>query len=293
MRAEFVKLLTGDSVINHGLFFEPSRDTGKGIAHVHGLAGNFYENEFIRVMAEAFTKENYSFLTFNNRGHDYISDIERDRDGGPAFFKGGGAYERFEESFYDLEAAMLFLSGRGVRRICLQGHSTGCNKLVNFLSRGGSGAGAAALLSPCDDIAMIRSGLKGKFDEGLALAKELASSGKGGELLPPELVFYPMSAATYLDYYSEGALHDIFRFRNPRSKFPGLGNLAIPVFASYGTEGEYLDIPAEEALRLIRESLPEPGGMTAKIIKGACHNYRGKEKELAGEILEFLAKSGF
>ena len=37
----------------------------------------FYENKFLDILAETYTNKNYAFLTFNNRGKDYISEFSK------------------------------------------------------------------------------------------------------------------------------------------------------------------------------------------------------------------------
>jgi len=49
------------------------------LVHVHGWDGNFYENRFIDHAAEVCARQGIGFVTGNNRGHDYIADILRDK----------------------------------------------------------------------------------------------------------------------------------------------------------------------------------------------------------------------
>lgn len=293
MKTELIRLRTGDSAVHHGLLFTPRTPSGKGIIHVHGLAGNFYENGFISAMARVYTRRGYAFLSCNNRGHDYISDIEMDSPGG-SHLKGGGAYERFEDCVYDINAAIFFLRNLGIRDICLQGHSTGCNKIVFSLSGPCREAvRSAALLSPCDDIALMQSGLGERFPEGINAARGLVREGKSDALLPPELVFYPMSAGTYLGFYEEGCAHDIFRFRNPDAPFPGFDGISIPVFASFGEKDEYLRIDPGRALQILRRKAGSGNNVKTLVFPGADHNYLGSEEELAGAVASWLSEKGF
>ncbi len=294
MLSEFIKITSSDGLIHHGLLFSPGEKTSKAIIHVHGLAGNFYENSFIPVMARAYTGRGKAFMPVNNRGHDYMSDIEKIDTARSRSVKGGGAYERFEECVFDISSSVSFLNERGISRICLQGHSTGCNKIVFYLNREPvKEAFSIALISPCDDIALMSSEKGNKFTEGLKRANSLCAQGLPGKLLEPELVFYPMSARTYLDYFTEGGAHDIFRYRDPKSPFPGLKDIQAPVFASYGTVGEYLAMKPEEALEILKTKFSSPDLLYGKTIPGASHNYAGKENELSGEILNWFEKTGF
>jgi pimeloyl-ACP methyl ester carboxylesterase len=49
------------------------------VVHVHGWDGNFYENRFIDHAAQVCGRMGIGFISGNNRGHDYIADILRDR----------------------------------------------------------------------------------------------------------------------------------------------------------------------------------------------------------------------
>jgi hypothetical protein len=44
------------------------------IVHVHGSYGNFYQNEFIRTMAEVYLAANINFLSFNLAAHDAVAE---------------------------------------------------------------------------------------------------------------------------------------------------------------------------------------------------------------------------
>ncbi len=294
MLSELVEIRAEDAAVHQGLLFTPPGKTDRIIIHVHGLAGNFYENKFIKVMAEYYTDAGYAFFPFNNRGHDYIADIQKIGSHGTSSFKGGGAYERFEECVHDLAGALGFAERKGFSRICLQGHSTGCNKIACYLLRKEhKDVERVIFMSPCDDIGLMQNDLGENFKKGLKSAEALVKKGMGGTLLDNELVFYPMSAQTYLDYYVEGSSHDIFRYREPGLPFPGLMGIRCPVLALYGTTGEYINISANEALKLLGEKMPGKTPFTGEIVRGANHNYIDRENYLAEKILSWLNRTGF
>jgi pimeloyl-ACP methyl ester carboxylesterase len=96
--------------------------------HVHGNCGNFYENEFISVMAEKYSQAGINFLCANNRGHDGIA--EAYQNGKLVYI--GGAHELPDYCIYDIEGAVGFARQLGAR-ILLQGHSFGCLKALHYL----------------------------------------------------------------------------------------------------------------------------------------------------------------
>ena len=73
MKQELVRINSIDGIEQPGILYTPDQDTDKIVIHIHGLNGNFYENRFLDTLAKTFTDQNYTFLTFNNRGKDYIA----------------------------------------------------------------------------------------------------------------------------------------------------------------------------------------------------------------------------
>lgn len=71
MKTELVRFKTSDGLTLEGLLFLPNKKTNKIIVHVHGSAGNFYENVFIDNFSKVYTDNGYALLTFINRGAEY------------------------------------------------------------------------------------------------------------------------------------------------------------------------------------------------------------------------------
>lgn len=98
------------------------------IIHIHGSCGNFYENDFMPYMAGNYTAKGINFLTVNNRGHDCMAEVYRNRQ----LEYIGGYHEIIEECLFDIEGAIRFAEGLGAP-IILQGHSLGCLKVLMYL----------------------------------------------------------------------------------------------------------------------------------------------------------------
>ena len=75
MKQELVRIRSVDGIEQPGILYSPDNGTDKIIIHVHGLNGNFYENIFLDTLAKVYTANNYAFLTFNNRGKDFIKEL--------------------------------------------------------------------------------------------------------------------------------------------------------------------------------------------------------------------------
>ena len=158
MKGELVSIVTGDGYELQGLLCTSSKPQtddktsfNKAILHIHGLAGNFYENRFVSVVADELNAHGYTFLTVNNRGSGVLSELRKCTADGLELVEVGGAREVFEDCLYDIQAWINFLDSQGYSKIVLQGHSFGCYKVVFYQScRSDPRVKALALISPPD-----------------------------------------------------------------------------------------------------------------------------------------------
>ena len=108
MKQELVRINSIDGIEQVGILYAPNIFTNKIVIHVHGLNGNFYENKFLDTLAETYTNKNYAFLTFNNRGKDYISEFQK----GETSIIIGGSLERFKDCLLDIEGVILTMKDK-------------------------------------------------------------------------------------------------------------------------------------------------------------------------------------
>ncbi len=297
MKGEFVRVLTEDGLELQGLFVTPgggAADTT--LIHMHGLDGNFYENRFVDHVAVACKDAGVNFITFNNRGHDYISDfiVNTPASDGFSYKQIGGIYEFFEESVLDIAAWVEFARSRGAARLIMQGHSHGALKAAYYLSKGDvRGVDGLVLLSPSDDFGKQRTYLGDGFDEALALARGLMEDGKGLDLLPPGIFHYPISAQSYFDIFRPGSPLALFNVsRTDRSEFPELAKIAVPVLVLVGSVDEAFLGGPHEFLDAARQLLPNATRFDGVVLEGAPHNYLGFDAE-AGEKIGAWLKTNF
>lgn len=134
-----------------GLLFEPlDQATQTIVIHVHGNYGNFYNNKFIWYMSKIYTKNDISFLSFNLSAHDGLCEGYRL---GALDYIGGGVAD-YNESLLDIEAAVRFARQIGYRNIILQGHSLGCDKILDYIINKRYDDFKIVLLSPVDSYAV-------------------------------------------------------------------------------------------------------------------------------------------
>ena len=125
MKQELVRVNSIDEIEQPGILYTPNEDTDKIVIHVHGLNGNFYENRFLDILAKSYTDKNYAFLTLNNRGRDFITELLKGND----FTIIGGSLERFKDCILDIDGVLNWAKEKGYKEIILEGHSYGCNKV--------------------------------------------------------------------------------------------------------------------------------------------------------------------
>jgi alpha-beta hydrolase superfamily lysophospholipase len=130
MKTTLYKVLTEDSLELPGLLYEPETPTQKVLVHVHGMAGNFYENKFLDVIAETLTSNGIAFYVFNNRGTEFIKDMYKVGKEKREVIRLGDTYEKFEDCLIDIKAAIDFVESKGFNNIHLSGHSLGGPKVA-------------------------------------------------------------------------------------------------------------------------------------------------------------------
>jgi pimeloyl-ACP methyl ester carboxylesterase len=271
------------------------------VVHAHGWDGNFYENRFIDHAARACGRVGVDFAAFNNRGHDYIADVLRQRSQQPEgkgqkpkprldYVQAGGMFERFEECLPDVKAAVDFAEARGCRKVFLQGHSLGAMKATYYLAKTGDPRIIGLiLLSPADTLSWIRQKLGKGHTGALAHAQRLVRQGRGTELMPLRFYESPVSARTFVEAYGPKSLTGIFNVsRTDRQRFPELAAVTVPVLLTVGTVEEYFVGPAQGFVDGIAECLEGCSSFTGIVLEGAPHNYLGYEQDLAGELENWL-----
>jgi len=267
------------------------------------LDGNFYENRFIDHAAQVCSRMGVGFVSGNNRGHDYIADILRDRNqrakaksqkaklaGSLDYVQIGGVYEKLTDCVPDIRAWIDFAVGRGAKRIILQGHSHGAIKVTHYLttSRDPRVCGLI-LLSPSDDMGMARKQLGDRFLWTLARAREMTSKGSGRQLMPEKELHYPVSAATFFDCHNKGSITGIFNMsRTDRDEFPELASIGVPVLMAVGTVEEAFVGAPQRYVADVEAHLVNCPSFTGAVIEGAPHNYLGREAQLAKVLEKWL-----
>jgi alpha-beta hydrolase superfamily lysophospholipase len=286
MKTEFVRFNTGDGLILQGLLYAPDNQTDKAYLHIHGMAGNFYENRFLDSMAREITDAGYTFFSANNRGHDYIADIPIA--GSDEKFKQiGNAYEKFEECIFDIKAGIDFLEKCGYKNIVLCGHSLGSVKVVYYVAKTQDKRIEKLILMSPPDMVWIAEKSK-EYKEIFMGAQKMISEGSGDELMPVKVRGgYHLSANTCLDLGARGNPVDVFNVYDETAPSV-LKDITIPTLAFLGEKDDVTMSPQSEALRIIKQKAMNAPKFDTDIIEGATHCYFEREDAMAKKIIDWL-----
>ena len=286
MRQELVRINSIDGIEQPGILYRPDEDTNKVVIHIHGLNGNFYENRFLDILAKEYTDKNYAFLTFNNRGRDFITELLKENDS----IIIGGSLERFKDCILDIDGVANWVKEKGYDQIILEGHSYGCNKVLYYYNKKkDKSIKKIVLLAPCD---IPSEGKKFLSEEEYEKAKkestELVNKGIEKELIDFSVMANgKIAAGTYYNDFLPGGENDFIRYvdgKNGKSEI--LNNINVPVLVIFGNIDEcVLTQPIEVVKEYLNNNIKD---CNIQIIDGADHSYHGKEYELAEQYIEFL-----
>lgn len=277
MKQELVRINSIDGLELPGILYTPDIETKKIVIHVHGLSGNFYENRFLDYIARSYTNNGYAFITFNNRGKDYITELLKEN----KTVIIGSSYELFEDSTLDIGGIVNWVKEKGFNEISLEGHSYGCNKVVYYYDiRKDKSIKNIILLAPCDIAKEFEIYLGDLYNSTIEKAKKLVKSNKGQELIDFSVFANgKISAKTFYTDYLYNSKSDIFRYREKNSKSEILSKIDIPVYIIFGDEDE--DVLTQDKDVIINYLNKNINNCKIELLQGANHMYDGKYEELA------------
>ena len=283
MKEKLVRINSVDEIEQPGILYTPIEDTKKIVIHVHGLNGNFYENRFIDVLASSYTSKGYAFLTFNNRGRDFITELLQGND----YTIIGGSLERFKDCILDIEGIVNWVKEKGYNEIILEGHSYGCNKVLYYYNqKEDESIKKIVLLAPCD---IPSEGKKFLSEKEYKIAKEestrLVNENKENELIDFSVMANgKIAAGTYYNDFLPGGVNDFIRYTDGiNGKSEVLNSLDIPVLVIFGDVDECV---LTQSIDIVKGYLSNNiNDCNIQVIKGADHSYNDKYNEL-GEIVK-------
>ena len=286
MNQKLIRLFSEDDIEMPGILYTPENETNKIVLHVHGLNGNFYENKFLDEISKVYTSNNYAFLTFNNRGKDYISELNK-KDEQVII---GGCKERFKDCILDINGAVNWAKNNGYEEIVLEGHSYGCNKVIYYYNKKkNSDISGIILLAPCDiPSEVIKFLSEDEYINAKTNSEKFVKNNRPDELIDFSIMANEkIAAATFYYDFLPGGENDFLRYRDGiRGKSKELNNIDVPVIILFGNSDECvltepLDVVRSYLLNNIKQC-------SIKIINEADHSFSNKYKELCKEINDSL-----
>jgi pimeloyl-ACP methyl ester carboxylesterase len=257
-------------------------DSPEVILFVHGMGGNFQKENFLKA-SRILMENDLSFFSFNTRGAEVVKDF-KDEKGEHHLF--GTAFERFEDSVLDIQAAIDLLESRGFRRFHLMGHSTGCQKILYCVhSTKDERVKSLIHISPADDYEIWRNELGDYFSEIVEIVRRMVVKGEGDKLIIPL-------------YERTGALWSASRFlsfalrENPEARMFNyedlsvFGEVQLPTQIFLGKDDPYFLKPLDWYAERLRSAY-RGRRLEIEIMPGD-HSFHGYEEELFERVAKFV-----
>lgn len=286
MKQELVRINSSDNIEQVGILYNPNTETKRIVIHVHGLAGNFYENRFLDILAKTYTENGLAFLTFNNRGNGYVTDLLKGND----FTVIGACFERFKDCLLDIEGVINWVKEKGYSEIILEGHSYGCNKVLYYYHhKKDDSIKKIVLLAPCDTAGESKKFLsEEEYNRALSESTRLVNENRADELIDFSVMTNgKVTAGTYYYGFIPGSDVDFIRYSDGENgESDILKNVSVPTSVIFGDEDECV---LTESIEVVKKYLINNiKNCTLKVIPGANHLYANKYKELGEAIKEIV-----
>ena len=282
MRQELVRINSIDEIELPGILYSPDENTDKIIIHVHGLNGNFYENRFLDALSKTYTDKNYAFLTFNNRGTGFITELLKWND----FTIIWWCLERFKDCKLDIEGVVNWAKIKWYNEIILEWHSYGCNKvLYYYYHKHDDSIRKIILLAPCDIPSECKKFLSNEEYERLKEESTiLVKEGRESELINFSVMTnWKIAAGTFYNDFLPNGENDFIRYVDGgNAKSSALNSVDIPTLIIFWDKDEcVLTQPIEVVKGYLLNNI---NNCNVQIIQGANHLYTGKYNELSSII---------
>lgn len=278
MDLKYVEVITKQNIKLSGLL--KSGNNKKCILFIPGMSGNFINTYFTRDLMNHCNELGYDFLYSHNQGSFESINLPIYKNNKWSSIKKGSAYENFEDSLYDIDAWIKYVSNI-YDEIIIIAHSLGCNKIVYYLNNYNSlKIRKLILLGPQDSINFKDLSIhKGMLEE----AENNINKGLNDKLLSKKFLgFNIMSSETYYKEINNKNINNI-PYKTNDADYRMINNINIPIYIIIGS----LDI-GEKGKIYMNNLMKNIKYGSYKILNNANHNFKDKEKELCDLILNYL-----
>jgi pimeloyl-ACP methyl ester carboxylesterase len=289
-KCKVIKVVTPLRYELNGLWFGVDNPK-RVVIFIHGLTSSAFSNLDFVVPA---VDDKTAVITFNNRGHDKIARIKRiDKRKKKGYISEyvGEAHEVFTDCVDDLQGVIDFASENGVSEIYLAGHSTGCQKVVYYLSQRGkqSLVKGSILMCPMSDYAgALKHDKDGELEKVQKIASKMVAEGCGSELLPLDVWSHQHDAQRFLSLYTPDSKEEIFSYAQPIKVPKTLKKVKIPTLVIFAEKDDYRDRPIKQIYKWFEKNVKSKERKMV-VIKDALHSFQGKEKEVSIEVKQWLS----
>lgn len=263
-----------------------STDTAGVLIHVHGLAGNFYENPFVHEFARVLPEHGITFIAANTRAHDYLADaVTADGD----YLDRGAAHTPLEQTVEDLLTWIDYAQAHHGGPIVVQAHSAGAASALAAIIDAPTAVSGIVLLAAADMRHEVSSEHSEEdFARLQSEAKKLIADGNAEQLMPANAIpGYPIAADVFDQICDPDTGWGQFSFDHPDKLVTAIGN--IPAIAIYGSEDPTAPPPVRESVERLTSRAAELGAhIRSVIVDGAGHSFRGHEAQLANTVLDWV-----
>lgn len=280
-KKEFIILNTVDGCFLPGLIQHSDKKTKSIIIFIHGSGGNFFKSDYYGEMFDEFNYYGYDFLISNNRGSEQFFRLHRKNKGITETIKAGNIYENFDDSIYDISAAINFAKDNGYKDIILVGQSLGTLKVQYYCEEIGD-VKKIILLSPVDMINRFKSRVEQRYDELIDKSKELVAIKKPYEMVTDE--FSALKIATTMAYNCKADLFKLEPNRDITKPLNYKGDVSIIVGSNEHVYKSWDIAYVEERLRKRFKN----ANFQFYIIPNATHDYITHEKEVSKLIIDSI-----
>ncbi len=281
MSFEFVETMTKQKIKLFGCLSK-NEINKKCILYIPGLTGNFFGSKFPREIANESCRRGYDFLFSHNQGSFQVIEFPFLREDGKLKSKmKGAAFEKFEDSIFDIDAWFNFLKKMNYEEIVVLCHSMGCNKIVYYLSRrDNSKISKVILLAPQDNVNFSKLEMhEGLLEEAL---DNINANNPTKILSKKFLGFCIMSSETYYQEITNKNINNI-PYKTIDGDFSLLNSINKPIYIIIGSN----DI-GENGKEYMETVIKNCQNAKYDILSEADHNFKNKENELIDLIFNYL-----
>lgn len=285
------EIVTKDQLVHQGIYYAPKKQGTTAVLWVHGLTGKFYSDPAaFSLFVDACEQVGFGFASFNNRGHDYVTDAKKLDKTNPKGYEHvtvGASVETFTDCVFDIDAALSFLVDQGYSRVVLVGHSTGANKVCYYAgTQKDTRIAGVVLAGPMSDrYAALADETRYKKHAQEIDAK--LAQGKGDELLAG-YDFFPLTPSRWKSLLGEKSEEDVFNYRDQTGALHTFSRIVVPLLVVFGQQDEYADAPIP-VMQAAFDAHATSTNYKSVVIPEADHGFTGREKEFSNVIFSWIA----